>query len=541
MGKAEDIIAQFKREESKAANFRALYQDAADLMFPQENQINRISFPGEDKTRQLVDTTGAMASNEMASGLSINLVPPGQKFFDLEASVRELNEVEDVKRYLSRTTDTIHERLFGSNFMLQLNETLRSLAVFGTGNIYSEYTTFLNFRDYDIGSYLILENSRRRVDTMLIKFKYTARQAFQEWGGASGTLVAKAMSKDETQNDIFEFIHRVAPRNERNPSLSDNLNMPFESIYIAVKEKIVVDEGGFPEFPYHVARWSKSSNEVFGRGQGTFALPDVRMLQRMKADLIECANKHNNPALEVLEGHEGQIRTMPKGINYVLEQGTIRAIDRGARGNFPITREIVEMQQELVRKAFFNDVFVQLANLKGDRRTTVEIRERIAEGLQRLGPPIGRLQEELFNPLITRVLFLLLRNGQLERPPVQLEGESFKIEYIGRLALELKSHQARGFQQWIGSVAEIATVVPDAIDNIDVDSAVRRLGHTFGVNAEDIATDEEIAAKREARAQQQAAQQALEMAQAMGQGYKDTSKAAEEGSPAQGVMEAIGA
>jgi len=537
--RAIDTVKLYESEEAKVANFRSLHQRVADLQFPRDNQILQQTTPGEEKTQKLIDSTAVMASIEMASGLSQNLFVPGQRSFLIQAVNRELNTVENVKRWMSMATDIVHERMFSSNFILQFNENLRAIGVFGTGNLYSEYTTELNFKDYDIGSYIIIENSNGRVDGMLMKFQYTARQAFEKWGDNAGEHVLKAMQEEKNHGEKFTFIHKVVPRKSFNPFRQDSLGLPFESTYTAVKERIIVDEGGYHEFPYHVARWSKASNEVFGRGPGTFVLPDVRELQQMTADLKECANKHNNPPLEVVESFEGEVRTYPGAINYVMEHGAIRAVDRGVLGNYPVTLEMVEAQRELVRKAYFNDVFVQLANLKGDRRTTLEIRERIGEGLQRLGPPIGRIQEELLSPLITRTIFMLMRNGQLPDMPPELSGQPFEIEYVGRLALELKSHQARGAQQWIASVAEIETVFPGALDNIDMDSAIRRLGETFGVNPDDIATEEEVAAKRQARAEAQAKQEALQMAEMAAKGYGQMNAAPESGSPAGNLMEAM--
>ena len=532
--RAQTILKQFEKEEAKAANFRNLYQEAADYIFPRENQITSMSTPGEKKTDHLIDTTAVMASIEMASGLSQNLVPPGQRFFVVRASLRDLNEIEAVKRYLGEITEITHEHLYGSNFMLQLNETLRSLCVFGTANLFSEYTTFLNFRDYDIGQYIILENSKGRVDTMYMKFVYTARQAEQEWGDKVGEKILKALA--DKPNEPFEFLHVVMPREDRKPGLSDNLNMPFESSYINIKEKIFVDKGGFEEFPYAVPRWTKSSNEIFGRGQGTFLLPDIKSLQAIKRDLIECADKHNRPPLEILQSFEGDVDMGPHGRNIVSDFPAIQAVDRRALGNFPITKDILEMQQDLIKKGFYNDVFVQLQQLKGDRRTTLEIRERIAEGLQRLGPPIGRIQEELFNPCITRVILLLLRNGQLPPMPPELEGRSFKLEYVSRLALELKSQQAMGLIRWVGYGAEMETVFPGVTDNVNSDSAFRRLGETLGVNVEDIASQEDVEAKREERARQLQQQQMMDALEKAGKDYPGTTKAPEEGSPAEALM-----
>lgn len=537
--KATNLIALYDREWSRSANFKTLYQNTADLIFPRENQITRIEHPGRDKSTDVVDPTGVMASIEMASGLSINLFPPGQRFYNVIMSDRRLNELEDVKQALGRITEISHEKRANSNFMLQANETLRSISVFGTGNLFSEWVPGigLNYRDYDVGQYLIMENNKGRIDTMMIKFPYTARQAEQEWGEKAGKSVLEAMkdADGKKKNDIFWFIRFSRPRETRNPSLTDTLNMPYEAIDVSVKDKVIVFEGGNPEFPYAVPRWTKSSNEVWGRGQGTFALPSVRQLQVMKKDLTECGNKHNNPALEVLENFEGEVKVYPGALNYVTELGSIRAIEQGARGNFPITKEALEMEQDLVRKMFFNDVFVQLRDLKGDRRTTLEIRERLVEGLQRLGPPIGRLQEEWLTPLVTRDIMLLFRNGELPPLPPEMQGRSFKIEYIGRLAMELKSQQARGYQQWVDVGVEIDAVFP-VTDNIDFDGGFRRLGETLGVSVEDMASQEEVDEKREARQAELEKKQALEMAQMAGQAYPGATKSPESGSPAEALM-----
>lgn len=543
MSRAEDLIAIYNSEESKAANFRTLYQNTADLMFPRENQITNTQTPGEEKT-EVIDPTGVMASIEMASGLSVNIFPPGQRFYNIVMSDGRLNRIESVKRALGIITEVSHEKRVNSNFKLQADETLRSISVFGTGNLFSEWVPGigLNYIDYDIGQYLILENSRKLVDTMMIKYPYTARQAVDKWGDNVGQSVLEAMKEEKNQNKMFWFIRFVRPREKRNPSLTDTLNMPFESVDIALKDKVFVEEGGYPEFPYAVTRWSKSSNEVWGRGRGTFALPAVRELQATKKGYTESANKHNNPPLEVKETFEGEVQTFAGALNYVTETGTIRAIDRVALGNFPITKEYLEGERDEVKKMFLNDVFIQLRDLKGDRRNELEIRARLAEGLERLGPPIGRIQEEWLSPMVVRDVLLLLRNGEFSnifeggQLPIEMQGQSFKIEYIGRLAMELKSQQARGWQQWAATGAELEGVFPGVADNIDMDGGFRRLGETLGVSVEDMASEEEVEAKREARQQQLQQEQAKEMAQLAAQGYPGTTKAPEAGSPAELVM-----
>lgn len=540
MADAKEIILLWQREESKAANYRTMCQNTANLVFPRENQIITSQTPGVEKMNKVFDSTAIMASQDMASGLSINLVPPGQKFFSLKAVDRELREVEEVKVYLSKATEIAHDQLFDSNFLLQLNETLRSLISFGTGNIYSEYKTRLNFKDYDIAMYLYLENSEGRVDTMLLRYPLTARQAMQEFDNP-GPTVTEAVKDEKKQYEQYEFIEIIRPREFRNMDAENTLNMPFEHIVVAVKDTEVIFEGGFSEFPFSVPRWMKSSYEKYGRGQGTESLPDVRMLNDMKKTFNELSNRHASPPLEILESFEGNVNVTPNAQNFVQEIPSIQGIKQSVLGNFPVTKDALEMQRDVVKDYWFSKAFAPLTELKGDRRTVPEIQERVQEAFRKIGAPIGRLQSELFTPMLTRVVLLLIRNGVIPYPPGILQrSRGFGIEYIGPLSLALKSSEVRASQQWIEVVSVMEDVFPGAKDNVDSDSAIRRMGRTFGVNEEDIATEEEVTVKREARAEELQRQQALEMAQLAAQGYSQTTKAPEEGSAAGQIQEAIG-
>ena len=540
--KAKMIIQMQEKALADQSNFRTLWQDTADFQFPRMNQIVDTQTPGQQKMNNVFNNTAIGASQDMASGLSSTMIPAGEKFFELKSADDELNEQDFTSQYFSRATDIAHNEMFESNFMMQLNETLRSLVVFGTGNLYVERgkKTSLNFRDYDISQYQILENSDGLVDTVMRRFPWTARQAVQEWGEENvGPLVKDAYDKEDSRNKMFEFIHLVRPREERDITSPVATEMAFESVVVGIKDQNIIEESGFQEMPYNVARWMKSSNETHGRGQGTEILPTVRVVNRMDADLMECANKHNNPPLEISGDIDGEVRLTPGAMNYTQKQGSINAIRSAALGNFPISKDILEAKEESVRKAYFVDVFVQLTNLKGDRRTRLEISERLREGLRRLSLPVARMQAELFNPLITRVVNILIRNGVIPPPPPELQKKGFKIEYVGPLALALRNQQFRGTQEWVAFTAEMEAVFPGSIDNVDSDEVVRFGGRALGVKASFIRSEADRDELRAQRAQKQQQQQLAELAASAADSYNKTSSTAEPGSPAseiQGVL-----
>lgn len=543
--RAIEIIKEQEREEQNASNFRNLYQEVADHMLPRENQITNFRTPGEDKSTLVYDPTAMLDLQDMVSGLSAAFFPPGELAFGLTVANRDIANLDGVKRYLGRATQITHDELFASNFMLQLNETLSSLVGFGTNNLFSEWDNDilgLNFKDWDVSFYTVKQSSNGLVDTVIVKYPLTARQAVQEFGKDNlGDKVLEAAKLAETESKRFEFIHRVGPRSERNVAFSDFMNMPFESIYVDKEDQAIVEEGGYEELPYAVARWKKSSNEKYGRGQGTVALSISKELQQMHADFIECGNKWNNPPRQTLAGAvEGQVDVRPGANNIVSQVDAIKALDQGVRGNFPITKETFEFTQAIIHRIFFVDVFAPLANLPGDRRTTVEIRERIKQAMKKLAGPIYRLQSELFTPVIKRCVLLLIRNGRIPRPEddgaPELQGQSFGIEYVSELALAMRDQQSRAFNQFAGLVSELDPVFPGAKDIVSIDRALPDIAFTFGVKAEHLSTEEEITEAREARIATQQQQQAMQMAEMAAKGYPGATKAPEGGSPAEALM-----
>lgn len=539
MSRAEEIIDLRNRELIAQSNIRNLWQETANKLYPYV-QINSIFEPGSIRTTEIYDQTPLLDAEDMVSGLKQILIPSGQMFFAIKA--RTGNRVTDSsRRYTSMLTETSHEEIFQSNFITEFDEVLRSLIIFGPASIFSEWTpkTGLNYKNCILGSYQFLENSKRLVDGIILTVQYTPRQAIEEFGKENvGAEVMKAFGEPKKQNDLFNFIYLVRPRGVVSPNLSQAYsgNMPWESIVVNEKEKMEVETSGFSEFPYHTARWKRPANEKHGRGIGTEILPQIKVLDKMKRDFIDVGNLWANPARDVLESFEGNYKVIPGAVNIVRELPAAKSVESGMLGNFPICKDALEMEHEIIHRAFFKNAFSPLEDLTGDRRTTLEIRERIRQTWHRIGPPVARIWYELMEKCITRSILLLIRNGVVPQPPAELQGVNFGLEFVGPFALELRSQQAKAFQEWVSFVGEMEAVFPGATDNVDADDAIMRMGRTFGVNTEDMATEEEREAKREARQVQLEQEQALAIAQAAGQGYQAATKAPEEGSPAEALM-----
>jgi len=266
----------------------------------------------------------------------------------------------------------------------------------------------------------------------------------------------------------------------------------------------------------------------------------AKELQQMHKDLMEMGNRFCRFPMEVVRGNlEGdEVDLSPDAKNYVTEKGTISPVSQGATGNFRVTKEILEYYKDMVvNDGFFNDIFSQFRSLRGDRRVTLELELRNQEGLDQLVSSVSNVESEYFTPQLTRVVLLLLKNGRIPPPPQELMGQDFGIEYMGKLALAAKQYQARGFVQFSQFITNFKDVYPEAGDIINLDRTIPDVALAMGMKVEHLNTSEEIEKKREERKAQEEMMSQLAQMQAESQAYKNTQKAPESGSPAEGMAQ----
>jgi hypothetical protein len=190
---------------------------------------------------------------------------------------------------------------------------------------------------------------------------------------------------------------------------------------------------------------------------------------------------------------------------------------------------------------FYVKVFAPLDDLTGDRRTTLEIYERVKAGYVRLVLPISRIYFEGLTGLIENSVLLLIEHGRIEPPPPELMEGGFKVDYLGKLALALQEQEVEAFQRFAQFGFMMEQVVPGFVsETVNLDRAGRRVATTFGMNEGDLNTEEERAAIREEKAKALQQQQEAQQMEAMKGLYGEATKAPEAGSPAEALVGAAG-
>jgi len=507
-------------------------QEAGYYAWPNAQDMVRSAWQTEGllRTVQLYDSTAMTAAYKMTSGIFSYLMPVGVKWFGFFAQPVELNNDPNVKDWISRATAVEHQEIWRSNFQREMFITIRSMAVFGTGVISVEMVDReLVFKSHHIGFMFFEQNNRQEIDTVYRQIFYDARQAIQEFGrDRVGEKILKAAEKGKKEK--FEFVHVVGPNSDFDENKIGSKSKRFRSIYINIKDKIIVKEGGFDDMPYLVARFSLAPQEIMGRSPAMDLLPEIKMLNRMRKTFIESSEKSVNPPLIVEDDSViGQPVTSPNGLIYIRSGAPFpQILNTGA--NVALNAELIAQQQQVVRDGFFNDLFQALAQHRN--MTATEVVERVEEKIVHLAPAITSLQKEIFSPLIIRTLKLLSDSRHIPPKPLDFD---FDIVYHGRLALAMSNMQTNAMEATLAKWAPYAQVSP-VFENVDWDTSFRTSWLNSGAPADGLRDFDEMVDERQRIKEIQEAAAQAQIADDASKAYKNVTKAPEQNSPVEALL-----
>jgi Bacteriophage head to tail connecting protein len=514
---ASVTLQRWEAMKSTRFNWMIQWDDCARYIMPRKGNILTKYTPGQAQTINLYDTTAEEAALIFAAGTITHIVPPGEKWFRLQA--KDVNASPAVKDWWADTTDRCTDALLASNFYLGIHEDFLDAGIFGTSALFEEESKKkkLNFVNIPVGTFAIDENAEGMVDTFAREWKWTARQAAQKWGQDKlGRMQQEALKSRNAAdwNKTFTYIHFVEPRPEANyqggPVSASK--RPFRSLYLCVEDKQVIDEGGYYTMPYFVSRLLRSNNEIYGRGPGIQAMPEIRLVNAMERDLLTAIEKMVNPPWLAPDDTSSQIDGRPNGITYYDSANPANKPEQlQLKNNIDLGEKKTEQKRERIRRAFYNDLFQMLTNLDEQKRekTAYEVQQMVAEKLLLFSPLFARMKVEKVDPIIERTIDILARNGQLApMPPEMAQGGEYEIVVTSKIALAIKAAENQAFATMMTLVEQVAAIDPSVRNVIKWDESVRDIAGNVGMRAKNIRT------KREADALTQQQEKAAQAAQA---------------------------
>lgn len=520
--------SRLEQMQSCRATFNAQWDEVAEVVSPDAARFSsEWNTPGEKRNQELYDSTGVHANELLAAGFYSLLTSPSQKWFELTTTVDELNEDRDIEMWLSYVSQRIYAEMARptTGFITAVHEVYHSLGAFGNGILFvteAPDLSSLQFISLPLQECYFAESKGNKVDTLYRKYKRSAAQLVNTFGINNVSKRTRDLFEKNNIQDQVEVLHVIEPGRSIN-------NKPFISVYVELQEGHVIAEGGFDEQPFMAPRFYKTSYEVYGRGPGSSALPDLKMLQQIAKTTIRGAQKMVDPPLMVPDqGLIGPVRVIPGGVTYFRSglSAEDKVVPLQTGGNPGLGEELAESIRARVREMFYID---QLQLNDGPQMTATEVLQRTEERMRLLGPVTGRAQAELLGPCIIRVYGLLSRAGILPPPPQEFidAGAKIKIVYQSPMYKAQEQTEANGLLRVTQLLSPFMSIDPTVMDVFNAEEIARAVGRMYSIRPSFYRPEEEVQMIREQRAQAQQQQQMTEMLNQGGSGIKDLAQGME--------------
>ena len=523
--KVYKIIKQgYESRKGKRGTWETHWQQIADLMHPfDDNFITRES-PGTEKMTFIFDSTPIPANQLLASGLFSMLTSPAQKWFEIQMMNTMFMEFRPIRLWLEAVSDIMYFEINKpqAHFNTAMHELYLEYGAFGNGILFVGETLDrqnLRFQSLPLSESYLSEGAEGLMDSLFRKYPRTVRQLVEKFGYDAQTDKVKKLFDDHKIDQVIKCVHAILPA--RDYDLKSPY--PFVSIYANMECKDIIAGSVFNELPFMAPRFYKNPWEQYGRGPGTTALPDIKMLMEVMRTTLRAAQKATDPPLMAPdEGFLNPVRTTPGGINF-YRAGTQDKIEPIPFGSNPaLGYDVIGDLRARIREIFFID---QLQLQEGPQMTATEVLQRTEEKLRLMGPLMGRLQSELLGPMLSRVFGILFRQGKIPAPPPEIENQEFKIVYTSPIARAQEQTEANGLMRALQVLTPFMEMDPEVTDNFNGDQISKGVFNMFSVRPSFLRGEEEKAAKREQRAQQELAAQQANNMQGAGQGLEAITRA----------------
>jgi len=538
----DDLIRVYENLKGSRGVWEQHWEEIAERILPRQVGFVGDRTPGEKRTQKVFDSKPMIALERFGAINDSMLTPRQTKWHNLRTTDATLNRRPEVQDWFYQVNQILYDARYtpAANFSGQNFERWLSSGAFGTGILFTDFDDGrgsmqrgLRYRCNNLRDCFLLENHQGVIDTVYRRLRLTARQAAQRWGREKlPECVLKDLDSPTKQDTQHEFVHIVRPRTDYWPGRMDERGRPWQSLYIHVRERKVMEDGGYTSWPYSISRYVTAPDEVYGRSPAMSALADIKMLNEMSRTDIRAVHKLVDPPIllhddGVLGGGATTVNMKPGGLNFggVDKNGNqlIQPFNTGARVD--INEAKMQQRREAIDEAFFVTLFQILVDTP--RMTATEALIRAQEKGMLLAPMIGRQQSEALGPLIERELDLLSFHRYLPPMPEALveAGGEFEIVYDSPMSRMQRAEELVGVQRSMEILAPFAQLDPTVLDVFNTERLSRLTAEVSGVPTTALNTPDEVAEIRAQRAQQQQAAAVVGAAQPLAGALKDAAQA----------------
>lgn len=516
---ATKVVNEFKGLKSDRSNFESQWQEITDYVLPSRPDFLTSRSKGQRRPKPL-DSSATLSVTKLVGSLQSLLVSESLRWFTPMVPDSELMRVPENQMWLQGINEQMEAALASpsSGFYYQHQQTDFDTVPFGTGVTFVEEDTRLRlpvFHSIPLNEiYLGAGDVTNRAFRLR---KYGVYEVVEMFDDIPDYLIQRLERHAKgTPNAEIEVLHAVYPNSKFNPNeLPVKSNKKFSSVYIWCEEEEILSTGGYDEFPYFVKRWDRLTGEIYGRGPGMYALPDVRVLNKLTERILRNAENITGNAFQApSDAFTAPLDLRSNMVNY-YDPSAVDGVNDVIRpikvaGDLRLGVEFLDRYTFTIAQHFHNQL---LQEEKNAEMSATEAAQNQENRMRILGNIVARFGREYYTPILRRVYNILRRTGRISEPPPDIKGQDFLIEYMSPLHQAQKITQVAKNDRFANRIVEVAGVFPEVTDTIRPLQFVERMARDLNITREILATQEEFNQKQEAKAQQRQALQQAETAE----------------------------
>ena len=472
---SKHMLEKYERAKSHRSHFESLFEECYEYALPMRKSFFDQGI-GQRRDDKIFDETAVVGTQEFASRLQAGLVPNFARWAVFIAGSEVPKEQQDeVNNQLDEVTEYVFEVIQNSNFGQEIHETFMDLAV-GTGVLLVEEGNAVNpirFNAIPLPSVILDTGPDDSIDHVYRERELKYSDLSIAYPKAN--LPEKVQRAVETTPEDKAKILEVVCRNY------ENKNDERYDYYVIDRqhgEQIYYEQfKGTGSNPFVCFRWSKASGEIYGRGPLVNALSAIKTTNLTIELVLENAQMAISGIYQMDD--DGVINT--DTINLV--PGTIIPKAQGSRGlqpiqqagSFDVANLVLGDMRNNIKRALYNDM---LGDPNKTPASATEVAERMADLSRRIGSAFGRLQAEMVQPVLQRVVYILKKQGRIDVPVIN--GREVKIRSVSPLAQAQANQDISNVSRYLGLVGQ--TFGPELLNLLvsSEDTAVY-LAKKFGV------------------------------------------------------------
>ena len=447
--------------------WRSYLQSAYELALPHRNPYwgsgdgkhpNRQT-PGQRKTDAVFDSTLQMSTVRFASRLQSELVPPFIKWGKLTPGPFIPPQLrEKTSSQLKLYTDTMFAAIQMSNFDTAANEFFLDLAMGTAVMMVVEGDDEMPVRFVTIpqSQVALEENGWGTVSGLFRQHSMKCRQIVDMWPDADLPGGFDRMVKDSPEKDVdlTEATYWDAKDGIWYYDVMWKGQLPNASrgaTHLLVKRE-------YKESPWIATRWIKAAGEVQGRGPVLFALPDAKVLNKVKELVLKNASIAIAGVWTAVDDgviNPNHIRITPGAVIPVGSNGGARGASIQPlkfEGNFDVSQLLGEELANNIKQMMLDD---SLPGEEGPVRSATEFIMRQKKLQADIGSPFGRLMTEFIRPLVQKTLYILSKKGVIPMPDgksIKINGGTVDVQITSPLAQVQNMNDVQTAIQWLQTV-----------------------------------------------------------------------------------------